>query len=55
MELQGKVKPYHCRTVIDRPVIKKAFVAKDANHAIAEYDRWSKEIFAERKKWTKII
>jgi len=55
MELQGKVEPYRCRTIIDRPVMKNVFVAKDANHAIAEYDRWSKEIFAERKKWKEII
>jgi hypothetical protein len=55
MELQGKVKPYRCRTVIDRPVMKNVFVAKDAKHAVAEYDRWSNEIFAKRKEWRKII
>jgi len=54
-EWQGKVKPYRCRNVQEIPVMMHSFVAKDAAHAIAEYDNWHNSTLIERKKWKKII
>jgi len=55
MAWQGKVKPYRCRTVIDNQVMSYAFVAKDAKHAIAAFDKWHESTKTERKKWKLII
>jgi len=52
---QGKVKAYRCRNVQDIPVMKCTLVAKNAQHAIAEYDNFCKLMETERKKWKKII
>ena len=52
---QGKIKHYRCRTVIGSPVMSCAFVAKDAEHAIAVFDKWHESTKTERKKWKSII
>lgn len=55
MRLQGKIIKKGHRNAHSDCVLSKAFVAKDADHAIAEFEAWNKQIQIERKKWKLMI
>ena len=56
MQLHGKIKPYRCRNVHEGcSIIKHAFVATDAKHAIKEFDAWHETVKNARTQWKLII
>jgi len=56
MEYLGKIKPYRSRHASSHgAILRKAFVAKDAKHAIAEYGKWHETIKETRKTWKQIL